>query len=192
MLSVNVSDIRSHSKELRRLISAYEVTSMSIVREIRNLDTEWHDDNSEVFFSLSDTQKKDIAMFIESMEDVCNRYDSIAEATEAIDSSIRRVFCNTEYRGIVKNKYDSAISKISSMRNTLANSSTYFCKWSERSSINSAKSALNRAITKLQNSSNKVDRLFDKLSKLENTITSKLSGISISNIPELDVSYFLR
>ena len=192
MLLVNVSEMRSHSKELKRLINAYEVTSMSIVREIRNLDTDWHDDNSENFFSLSDTQKKDIAIFIESMKDICDRYDSIADETVAIDSSIKKVFCHSEYRGIVKNKYDSAISKVNSMRNTLANCSTYFCTWSEKNYISNAKSALNRAVTKLQNSCNRVEKYFDKLSKLESKITSILKGISIKQIPELDVTYFLR
>ena len=192
MLLIKVSDIIDHSKELRRLIEAYETTSMSILQEVRNLDTEWHDDNSESFFSLSDTQKKEVIKFVSTIEDVCNRYDSISSATIAITGNVNKVFCNTENRGIVKNKYDSALSKINSMRDALNNCNTYFCTGGERASINSARSALNRAQSKVQSSCNRVDKLFSKLGKLEGTITSTLKGIDISPIPELDVSHFMK
>jgi uncharacterized protein YukE len=95
MLTVDVTSIRNHSKELRSLASTYEVTAMSAIQELRNLDTEWHDDNSPAFFDLIETQKKEISKLTSSLEDICDRYDNIADETVAIDGRIRRVFSRT-------------------------------------------------------------------------------------------------
>ena len=191
MLTVNVTNIRDHSSELRNLIGLYETTSMNIVQEIKNLNTEWHDDNSDAFFALADTQKNEIAKLVEAIQDICDRYDTIAEETVAIDASIQRVFCDQNYQGRVKNKYDTAIEKINSLIERISGSSTYFCTGGERSAINSAKNSLIKAKNKLTESSNKVDKYFSKLTKLEATITKLLAGISVDPLKELDVSAFL-
>ena len=192
MLKVNVIDMRAYSKELRKRISSYETISMSILQEVRNLDTEWKDDNSEKFFALSDTQKKEIAKLVSSIENVCDRYDSIASSTIAIDASIETIFCNQTYKGLIKNKYDSALSKINSIINKLENCTYYFCTWGERNAINNAKSSLYKAADRIRQSANKVDKMFTKLTKLETYITEILNGINIEPIPELDLSQFLR
>lgn len=192
MLKVNVTSIRAYSKDLRKYIASYETTSMSLLQEIRNADTEWHDDNSEMFFALSDTQRREIAKLTASLEDVCNRYDSIADSTVAVDASIERVFCNQGFKGVIKNKYDSAISKISYLINRIDNCSTYFCTWSEKSAINNARSSLNKSLDKIQKSYNRVEKLFEKLDSLEKYITDTLKGINIDPIASLDVGQFLR
>ena len=192
MLTVNVTSIRNHSAELRSLLGDYETTSMSIAQEVKNLETEWHDDNSGSFFALEETQKVEIAKLVSSIETICNKYDQIANETVAIDSSIHKVFCDQSVRGKVKTKYDNAINKVTSLVNSLNNCSTYFCTSGERSAINSARNSLSRAQKKLQDSSAKVERYFDQLTALESSINTLLSGITVSIPSELDLSQFLR
>ena len=192
MLTVDVASIRSHSAELRNLLNDYETISMSIAQEIKNQDTEWHDDNSGSFFALEDTQKMEIAKLVSSIDSISAKYDQIADATVAIDSSIEKVFCDQSVQGKVKNKYDNAINKVDSLVNSLNNCSTYFCTGGERSTINSAKNSLSKALKKLQDSSAKVEKYFNQLSALESSINSILSGIVVDVPAELDLSQFLR
>ena len=191
MLTVDVTSIRNHSKELRSLASTYEVTAMSAIQELRNLDTEWHDDNSPAFFDLIETQKKEISKLTSSLEDICDRYDNIADETVAIDGRIRRVFCDQSFQTKVKNKYNNSINKISNLINSLQGASTYFCTSGERSAINNAKNLLSKAEKKLQTSRDKVDKLFTDLSRLETMIAQILNGIDVETLKELDLSRFL-
>jgi chromosome segregation ATPase len=191
MLKIDVKSIRDHSEELRNLVSEYETTSMSLVQEVINQDTNWFDDNSGFFFEDVKQQKQEIAKLVTSLEDVCNRYDDIADSINAIDSSINKVFCDQTYKGRIKNKYDVAITKINNLLSSLNGASTYFCNYSERSAINSAKNSLSKAVKRLEDSSNEVERLITELSRLESTIISTISGISIESIRELDLSKYL-
>ena len=191
MLNIDVKSIRDHSEELRNLVSEYETTSMSLVQEVINQDTNWFDDNSGFFFEDVKQQKQEIAKLVTSLEDVCNRYDDIADSINAIDSSIKKVFCDQTYKGRIKNKYDVAITKINNLLSSLNGASTYFCNYSERSAINSAKNSLSKAVKRLEDSSNEVERLITELSRLESTIISTISGISIESIRELDLSKYL-
>lgn len=191
MLKIDVKSIRDHSEELRNLVSEYETTSMSLVQEVINQDTNWFDDNSGFFFEDVKQQKQEIAKLVTSLEDVCNRYDDIADSINAIDSSIKKVFCDQTYKGRIKNKYDVAITKINNLLSSLNGASTYFCNYSERSAINSAKNSLSKAVKRLEDSSNEVERLITELSRLESTIISTISGISIESIRELDLSKYL-
>ena len=191
MLTVDVTSIRNHSKELRSLASTYEVTAMSAIQELRNLDTEWHDDNSPAFFDFIETQKKEISKLTSSLEDICDRYDNIADETVAIDGRIRRVFCDQSFQTKVKNKYNNSINKISNLINSLQGASTYFCTSGERSAINNAKNLLSKAEKKLQTSRDKVDKLFTDLSRLETMIAQILNGIDVETLKELDLSRFL-
>jgi chromosome segregation ATPase len=191
MLKIDVKSIRDHSEELRNLVSEYETTSMSLVQEVINQDTNWFDDNSGFFFEDVKQQKQEIAKLVTSLEDVCNRYDDIADSINAIESSINKVFCDQTYKGRIKNKYDVAITKINNLLSSLNGASTYFCNYSERSAINSAKNSLSKAVKRLEDSSNEVERLITELSRLESTIISTISGISIESIRELDLSKYL-
>lgn len=191
MLNIDVKSIRDHSEELRNLVSEYETTSMSLVQEVINQDTNWFDDNSGFFFEDVKQQKQEIAKLVTSLEDVCNRYDDIADSINAIDSSIKKVFCDQTHKGRIKNKYDVAITKINNLLSSLNGASTYFCNYSERSAINSAKNSLSKAVKRLEDSSNEVERLITELSRLESTIISTISGISIESIRELDLSKYL-
>ena len=191
MLKIDVKSIRDHSEELRNLVSEYETTSMSLVQEVINQDTNWFDDNSGFFFEDVKQQKQEIAKLVTSLEDVCNRYDDISDSINAIDSSINKVFCDQTYKGRIKNKYDVAIAKINNLLSSLNGASTYFCNYSERSAINSAKNSLSKAVKRLEDSSNEVERLITELSRLESTIISTISGISIESIRELDLSKYL-
>ena len=174
MLKIDVKSIRDHSEELRNLVSEYETTSMSLVQEVINQDTNWFDDNSGFFFEDVKQQKQEIAKLVTSLEDVCNRYDDIADSINAIDSSINKVFCDQTYKGRIKNKYDIAIAKINNLLSSLNGASTYFCNYSERSAINSAKNSLSKAVKRLEDSSNEVERLITELSRLESTIISTI------------------
>ena len=184
MLKIDVKSIRDHSEELRNLVSEYETTSMSLVQEVINQDTNWFDDNYGFFFEDVKQQKQEIAKLVTSLEDVWN-------SINAIDSSINKVFCDQTYKGRIKNKYDVAITKINNLLSSLNGASTYFCNYSERSAINSAKNSLSKAAKRLEDSSNEVERLITELSRLESTIISTISGISIESIRELDLSKYL-
>ena len=119
MLTVNVTNIRDHSKELKTLMDKYEVATRNILRELTNLDTGWHDENSGDFFALVETQKNEISKLKMSIDDICNRYDTIESETIAIDGSINKVFCDQTYQGKIKNKYDVSIGKINGLLDRL-------------------------------------------------------------------------
>ena len=193
MLTVDVTSIREHAAELKNLAEEYETTTMNIALEVNNMDPEgWHDDNSASFFAEAAKQKIEIQKLVSSIELISEKYDTIADLTVSIDSSIRTVFCDGSFQSSVKSKYDASINKINSVLSRLQGCSTYFCTSGERSAINSAKNSLSRAITKLKNSSEKVDKLFTELKQLEKTIKSLLTGMNVETASEIDLSSFMR
>jgi hypothetical protein len=193
MLSIDVTNIKDHSEELKSLIVEYENITMNIALEVNNLNPKgWHDSNSDAFFAEEETQKIEIQKMISNINTICAKYDEIVDLVTAIDSSIKNAYSNPSVQNTVKNRYDTAINKISNLISRIQGCSTYFCTGGERSAINSAKNALSRALDKMKKSSDKVDKLFDKLKDLEIKIKNLLSSMDIRLSNEIDLSKFLN
>ena len=193
MLSIDVTNIRNHSEKLKNLIVEYETIAMNITLEVNNLNPKgWRDSNSDAFFAEEETQKIEIQKLVASINTICEKYDEITDLTTAIDSSIKTAYSDPSVQNTVKNRYDTAISKINSLISRIQGCGTYFCTSGERSTINSAKNALTRALNKMKKSRDKVDKLFDKLKDLEIKIKNLLNSMDIRLSKEIDLSKFLN
>jgi len=191
MLEIDLKSIEENKKELIKLINQYEQTSMNIILELTNSDKNWHDDNSERFFGAVKDQKISIKKFIESIENICNRYETIVTETRNIDKTINNLFYDQNSRSVIIARYDNSISEINRLASRLRGLSTYFCIYGERSSINSEASRIDSIAKQLKSSRDKIEKYFNKLDALETRITGLLGGINVQPIPDLDVAEFL-
>ena len=193
MLKLNLSNLRENNSKLKELINSYEVTSKSIVHELKNLDTAWHDDNSGEFFSLVEEENKNIDKFILTLNDLTTRYSNVESKTLAVDGSINELFSDPNKKSTVMDRYNNAISDVNSLVNRMSSiySSSYFCKSGERSSISSITSQLRSIASRLTESKDRVSSLFRELESLEQAILRELNGINITSMSDIDVSRFM-
>ena len=119
MLSIDVTNIKDHSEELKSLIVEYENITMNIALEVNNLNPKgWHDSNYDAFFAEEETQKIEIQKMVSNINTICAKYDEIVDLVTAIDSSIKNAYSNPSVQNTVKNRYDTAINKIKVLNQT--------------------------------------------------------------------------
>lgn len=192
MLKANVSNIKSYAEQLSVLLSSYENNTMSIMREILNVDTLWLDDNSESFFLKLNKPKRELSEFIENLNDLQEKYERVVKKIREIESSINDIYFNQNYKSTIIQAYNRNIENLKSIKSNLDNQSISFCNSYEQSLVREAVSLLNNSISTLENSRNIIERLFIKLSAAESEINAMLIKIEMNLLTEVDFSQYIH
>lgn len=192
MLKANVSNIKSYAEQLSKLLSLYENNTMSIMREILNVDTLWLDDNSESFFLKLNKPKRELSEFLEKLNDIQEKYEQVVKKIRDIESSINDLYFNQSYKNTIIQAYNRNIDNLRSIKSNLDSQSISFCNSYEQNLVREAVNFLNNSISILGNSRNIIERLFIKLSTVESEINAMLMKIEMNLLTEVDFSQYIH
>ncbi len=191
MLQINLSDIKSHAKQLESAINNYEENGMTILQEVQNSEPNWHDDNSESFFALITKLKSEVRTFNEQLANIKKTYEQIEQSGKKIISFANDIFFDQTQQTNIKTAYENTIRQLTNAKTVLDGANYSFCTGTEQSLIRNAKSKLSTSIKTLETSRDKIDKLFNKLKEYESEITSLMGKIELAAISEIDYSKYL-
>lgn len=190
MLKIDLNEIQTHTNQLENVLSSYEDNVMNIVQTMQNSEPNWHDDNSESFFTLINNLKSEVRQFNDEMSNVKLTYEQIASRGKKIISFANDIFFDQTQKSEIIASYNATLEQLKGAKGKLDSTNCSFCTGGEQSLIRSAKSKLATSISELSKSKAKIENLFAQLTEYEREISSLMNKIELSPLTEIDYSKY--
>ena len=182
MIKVNVSKLKNELEQLNSIVEEYDEIELNLFNQVKNSCNDWNDPRTPAFIEATDKEKKESHEMLDSFTSAISCLNYIVSEYEKIGD---RISVNLEKKSAVLKAYGTIENRINGILSNI-NSVDMSFYYSELDNIRNMRDSFENLKDDLVESREKVNDLFVKIERIEESVKSKLRELKEVEINAFD------